>query len=212
MNFDNIKTHILRGAGLFFPFAAIIYGFNLALSIADGWFGSIVAAVWSRIFPSAPVPLHSPILSLTFMLLLLYSISLVVSWKLGRIFFNWLEARIYNIRGLGQIYGSLRKGIDMVANSDHKQSFKRVVMVPFTAGKGKTIAFVTNEIVDSISEQVYVVVMIPTPPNPISGLEVYFPKEEVVETDLTIDQALQMCMTLGIAAPASLPLSQAAKN
>ncbi len=211
MNFSQVKSHILRGAGLFFPFAAILWGFNLALKIADGWFGSLITFIWQEFWPNTVSPAHSPIFSLVFLLVMLYTISVVVSWKLGSYIFNWVEGRIYSIKGIGAIYSSLRKGIDMVSKSGAQESFKRVVWVPFTRGGGVTIAFVTKEIINRSNGKRYVVVMIPTPPNPISGLMVAYPEDRIADCDMSIDEALQMCMSLGIAAPESINLTPAAE-
>ncbi len=211
MNFSQVKSHILRGAGLFFPFAAILWGFNLALKIADGWFGSLITFIWQEFWPNTVSPSHSPIFSLVFLLVMLYTISVVVSWKLGSYIFNWVERRIYSIKGIGAIYSSLRKGIDMVSKSGAQESFKRVVWVPFTSGGGVTIAFVTKEIINRTNGKRYVVVMIPTPPNPISGLMVAYPEDRIADCDMSIDAALQMCMSLGIAAPESINLTPAAE-
>ncbi|MBP6743935.1 DUF502 domain-containing protein [bacterium] len=204
---SHFKQRMIRGAMIFFPFAALIYGFKLALGIADGWLGSLVNTIWGSFNPDAAGISHNPVFSLILVALLFYSLGSIVSWSIGNSVFKWLEQKILKIQGLGKVYGSLRKIIDMVGNSDSTSKFKRVVFVPFVAGGGLTIAFVTNEITNTTTGAQYVLVFIPTPPNPISGLVVAFPAEAVSDSDMSIEQAIQLCVSLGMAAPSELTLT-----
>lgn len=204
---SHLKQRMIRGAMVFFPFAALIYGFKLALGIADGWLGSLVATIWGSFNPDAAGISHNSVFSLILVALLFYSLGSIVSWSIGNSVFKWLEQKILKIQGVGKIYGSLRKIIDMVGNSDSTSKFKRVVFVPFVAGGGLTIAFVTNEITNTTNGAKYVLVFIPTPPNPISGLVVAFPAEAVSDSDMSVEQAIQLCVSLGMAAPSELALT-----
>jgi uncharacterized membrane protein len=204
---SHFKQRMLRGAMVFFPFAALIYGFKLALGIADGWLGSLVATIWGSFNPEAAGISHNPVFSLLLVIMLFYCLGAVVSWRIGNSIFKWLEQKILKIRGVGKVYGSLRKIIDMVGSSDSTSKFKRVVFVPFVAGGGLTIAFVTNEITNTANGAKYVLVFIPTPPNPISGLVVAFPAEAVSDSDMSVEQAIQLCVSLGMAAPSELALT-----
>ena len=204
---SHFKQRMLRGAMVFFPFAALIYGFKLALGIADGWLGSLVATIWGSFNPEAAGISHNPVFSLLLVILLFYSLGAIVSWRIGNSIFKWLEQKILKIQGVGKIYGSLRKIIDMVGSSDSTSKFKRVVFVPFVSGRGLTIAFVTNEVINTTNGAKYVLVFIPTPPNPISGLVVAYPVEEVSDSDMTVEQAIQLCVSLGMAAPSELALT-----
>lgn len=207
-NFSNhFKQRMLRGAMVFFPFAALIYGFKLALGIADGWLGSLVATIWGSFNPEAAGISHNPVFSLLLVIMLFYSLGAIVSWRIGNSIFKWLEQKILRIQGVGKVYGSLRKIIDMVGSSDSTSKFKRVVFVPFVSGRGLTIAFVTNEVTNLTNGAKYVLVFIPTPPNPISGLVVAYPAEEVSDSDMTVEQAIQLCVSLGMAAPKELALT-----
>lgn len=204
---SHFKQRMLRGAMVFFPFAALIYGFKLALGIADGWLGSLVATIWGSFNPEAAGISHNPAFSLLLVILLFYSLGAIVSWRVGNSIFKWLEQKILRIQGVGKVYGSLRKIIDMVGSSDSTSKFKRVVFVPFTDGGGLTIAFVTNEITNIANGAKYVLVSIPTPPNPISGLVAFYPVEKVSDAGLTVEEAIQLCVSLGMAAPSELALT-----
>jgi uncharacterized membrane protein len=204
---SHFKTVMIRGAMVFFPFAAIIYGFKLALSIADGWLGSMVAAIWGALSPQTSTISHNPVFSLLLLVFLFYSLGAIVSWSIGNSLFRWLEGKILKIQGIGKIYGSLRKVMNMVGSQDNTSKFKRVVFVPFLPNGGRTIAFVTNEVIDKTSGAKNILCFIPTPPNPISGLIVAFPETVVADSDMDVETALQLCVSLGMAAPEEITLT-----
>lgn len=53
-----------------------------------------------------------------------------------------------------------------------------------------------------------VCVFVPTTPNPTSGFIIMVPKVDVVELDMTIDEAFRMIVSLGVVVP-TWPQSQA---
>lgn len=199
--FQHCKTLMIRGAIVFFPFAALIYGLKLALGIADGWLGDIVTAIAVHFNPAITQLHSSPIFSLILLAVMFYTLGSVVSWRIGNSLFEWVEGRILQIKGIGSVYGSLRKVVNMVGESDNKNKFKRVVSVPFLPDGGRTIAFVTNEVVDATTGGKWIYVFIPTPPNPISGLVAAYPECKVADSEMTVEEAIQHCVSLGMATP-----------
>lgn len=205
--FKLIKTMIIRGAMVFFPFAAMLYGLNLAMGIAHGWIGHIAQAFVQHVTPDWAEFLSSPIISLVLVLGIFCALGVVVSSHIGAAILRWLEERILSIKGIGDIYGILRRVMTMVGEADGKSKFKRVVFVPFTAEGGLTIGFVTNEITNLTNGKSYLLVFVPTPPNPISGLILAVPAEKVSDPGLTVEQAVELCVSLGMSAPSSMKLT-----
>jgi uncharacterized membrane protein len=57
--------------------------------------------------------------------------------------------------------------------------------------------------IDAITGEKQVCVYVPTTPNPTSGLIVYVPASQVRETDMSVDGAMKMVVTMGIVMPPS---------
>jgi uncharacterized membrane protein len=51
----------------------------------------------------------------------------------------------------------------------------------------------------------YVSVYVPTTPNPTSGFFLMMPASEVIELDMTVDEALKYIISMGVVAPPSRP-------
>jgi uncharacterized membrane protein len=67
-----------------------------------------------------------------------------------------------------------------------------------------SIGFVTSsgmqEIADHTGEPM-VSLLMPTSPMPMTGFTITVPRKEVIELDLTIDQAFQFCLSCGVLVP-----------
>jgi len=67
-----------------------------------------------------------------------------------------------------------------------------------------TIAFLTGRPGGDVANHLhgdYVSVYVPTTPNPTSGFFLMMPKAEVIELDMSVDEALRYVISMGVAAP-----------
>jgi len=67
-----------------------------------------------------------------------------------------------------------------------------------------TVAFLTGEPGGDVANHLtgdYVSVYVPTTPNPTSGFFLMMPKADVVELDMTVDQALKYIISMGSVTP-----------
>jgi uncharacterized membrane protein len=68
------------------------------------------------------------------------------------------------------------------------------------------LCFQTSKDVGEIQEKSgvdVVCVFIPTTPNPTSGYIILIPKDEVIELDMSVEDALKMIISLGVVVPTS---------
>ena len=69
-----------------------------------------------------------------------------------------------------------------------------------------SLCFQTSKDVGEIQEKSgedVVCVFIPTTPNPTSGYIILIPKDEVIELDMGVEDALKMIISLGVVVPSS---------
>ncbi len=105
------------------------------------------------------------------------------------------------------------KGITETLVSDKGSSFSKVVLIEYPRRDMWSIGFVTASDVPDIDRVVgdkLVCVYVPTTPNPTSGLIVYVPDSQVRETDMSVDGAMKMVVTMGmVMPPTKLPADDA---
>ena len=100
------------------------------------------------------------------------------------------------------IYGVAKQAADALSSPLDRQ-FHRVVFLEWPRPGVRAMGFVTGHW-GSPGEDKMVVVYIPTVPNPTSGMLAILPENDVVETDITVEDAMKMVFSGGIVLPESM--------
>ena len=89
------------------------------------------------------------------------------------------------------------------------QSFRKVLLVEYPCRGVWSVAFQTGEVNREIEGVLngdpMVSYFIPTTPNPTSGFFLMMPTKDVIELDMTVDEALKYIISMGVVAPPSRP-------
>ena len=138
---------------------------------------------------------------------LLYLLGLIATNVLGRKLVSWGDRLFTTIPIVKSIYASSKQLTDAFS-ATQKGSFRQAVFVEFPFEGTFTLGFVTNELVDAM-QQIKVAVFIPTAFLPPMGFLLFLPKEKVLPSRLTIEEAIKAIMSVGIVTPPALsvPLS-----
>ena len=87
--------------------------------------------------------------------------------------------------------------------------FRQAVLLQYPRQGSWTIGFLTGkpggEIADYLSGEM-VSLYVPTTPNPTSGFFLMVPKADVIELDMSVEDALKYLISMGVVAPAALPV------
>jgi uncharacterized membrane protein len=151
-----------------------------------------------------------PLLAVVLTLVVLYVVGQVTSLVIGRQAFNLFEALLDRLPVVAKIYSSVRQLIDtMMAKNESGQ---RVVLVDFPIAGQKSIGFLTRTMKDSTTGMELAAVLLPNAINPTSAFLQVLPLERVVETDLTMEQAMSMLMTGGAVCPDTLRFTRPASQ
>jgi uncharacterized membrane protein len=85
-----------------------------------------------------------------------------------------------------------------------KDSSQRVVLIDFPIAGQKSIGFLTRTLSDTATGRPLAAVLVPNAINPTSAFLQILPTERVIETDLTMEQAMSMIMTGGAVGPETI--------
>lgn len=101
------------------------------------------------------------------------------------------------------IYSSVKQVSDTLF-SDSGNAFRKAVLVQFPREGAWTIAFVTGTPGGDVANHLhgdYVSVFVPTTPNPTGGYFLMMPKADVIELEMTVDEALKYIISMGVVSP-----------
>jgi len=117
------------------------------------------------------------------------------------------EAMLSRVPVVKSIYSSVKQVSDTIF-SDSGNAFRQALLIEYPRKGAWTIAFLTGEPGGEVSRHLpgkRVSVYVPTTPNPTSGFFLMLPKKDVVELDLTVDQALKYIISMGTVVPEVKP-------
>lgn len=104
----------------------------------------------------------------------------------------------------GRLYNAASQIVQSVI-SDKSRIFKRTVLVPYPTDGLWAVGFVTNDeapVMTRIVGEPCVNVFVPTTPNPTSGFLLVIPRKRVIETDISIEEAMKFVISAGAVSPA----------
>ncbi|HUX46121.1 MAG TPA: DUF502 domain-containing protein [Terracidiphilus sp.] len=141
-------------------------------------------------------------LAVALTLVALYLLGRITSLVLGRQAFGFFEAALERLPFVARVYSSVRQLLDSMMTK--KDASQRVVLVDFPIAGQKSLGFLTRTLKDSTTGQDLAAVLLPNAINPTSAFLQILPLDRVVETDLTMEQAMSMLLTGGAVAPEHL--------
>jgi len=124
-----------------------------------------------------------------------------------RVILFW-EALLSRVPVVKSIYYSVKQVSDTLF-SDTGQAFRKALLVQYPRQGCWTIAFQTGypggDVVNHLKGGDYVSVYVPTTPNPTSGFFLMMHKDEVIELDMSVDEALKYIISMGVVTPDNRP-------
>lgn len=123
----------------------------------------------------------------------------------GKHLFVLWEKLLHRVPVVKSVYSSVKKVSDTLF-SDSGNAFRKAVLVQFPREGTWTIAFVTGAPGGDVSNHLqgdFVSIYVPTTPNPTGGYFLMLPKADVIELDMSVDEALKYIISMGVVAPAN---------
>jgi uncharacterized membrane protein len=204
----SLQRNILAGVITIGPLFVTYLIFSFLLStLAKAGLPAVrlLAAVFPEEWLSHPWMQWVAAIALT--LVVLYVVGRVTSLVIGRQAFDIFEAVLERLPFVAKVYTSVRQLLESMTAK--KESSQRVVLVDFPIVGQKSIGFLTRTMTDSTSGELLAAVLMPNAINPTSAFLQILPMERVVETDLTMEQAMSMLMTGGAVGPETIRYSKA---
>ena len=150
---------------------------------------------------------HFTTIAIVISIVLVYSVGRIVTHRLGAWFAVRMGAFVTGVPLVGAIYTSVKHITDFFL-AEKEAKYRRVVAVEYPRPGVWSLAFVTG---DGMSECVraagepLVNVLIPSAPIPFAGYTMNVKRSELLELDMSLDQAIQYVMSCGVIVPTPTP-------
>jgi uncharacterized membrane protein len=193
-----LRRYMVAGVLVWLPILATIWVVSFMLHIMD----RTLLLLPPSYRPQALVGFALPGAGLVLALAIVLLTGLLVTNLIGRRFVIWGEELLNRIPVVRSIYGGVKSFTESVLSQS--KSFRQVVMVEYPRAGLWSIGFLTSEDVPEVSERLgepHVAVYISAALNATAGYLVIVPRRQMVELDMTVDEAMKMIITCGVVVP-----------
>jgi uncharacterized membrane protein len=197
--FKHLRTKIFAGILVILPLGITFLVLKFVFNTLDNIIGPLIPHV--TIYPFNQ-EFSIPGLGIIGFFLLLYLIGLITTNVLGRKLVIWGDSLFTTIPVVKNIYSASKQLTDAFS-ATRKGSFRQAVYVEFPQGGNYMLGFVTNELT-VLEDQKRVAVFVPTAFIPPQGFLLFLPREKVLLSPLTIEEAIKAIMSVGIVFPQTL--------
>ena len=128
-------------------------------------------------------------------LLLVFVVGVITTHFGGQRLLRFFERLISRVPIVRPMYNGIKQVLESFA-APRETGFMQVVLLEFPRKGIRSIGFITNEEFDA-SGQKLVNVFVPTAPNPTSGFLQLVREEDLLRTDMSVDDALKMIVSAG---------------
>ena len=134
--------------------------------------------------------------------IIIYLIGAIATFRLGSKVVDLARTSLLRIPFLGTIYSANRQLVESFSGSS-VTGFKRVVLVQFPRANAWSLGFLTG-VTDAVGVDRLIMTYVPTAPLPNSGFVVLMPPKDVLDTDLSVPEAMQLIFSGGIVSPGTI--------
>lgn len=202
-----IRKYLITGLLVWLPLAISVWVMLWLVGLLDGIFAGVLFGVEALLpFENSPLidrlrSIHGLGVILVFLTLL--ATGALVSNVAGRWFVRQWDRLFANIPIFKSVYSSVKKISNTLFSSDGN-AFRRAMLIQYPRAGSWTVAFQTGapsgEVEDHLGSG-FVSVYVPTTPNPTSGFFLMLPRAEVIELEMSVDEALTYVISMGSVAP-----------
>ena len=196
-----LKNIFITGIIAIIPVGVTLYIFFFLINMMD----KLLNIIPPRFHPDQVFPFHIPGLGIVFTIILILIVGIIVQSYIGKQFVNlgeWIVSKIPFVNG---IYNAVKKLVESILG-DKGQSFKKVVLIEYPRKGLYSVAFVTGMSEGEIQEKTVgrsVNLFVPTTPNPTSGFYIMIPESDVIDLDMTVEEAFTVIISGGMISPPS---------
>ncbi len=189
----NLRTNLLAGSLVLAPVAATILILVWVFTYIDNILQPLLKLIIGRTIPGA---------GFVIALLLVYLTGVMASKVGGRTLIHYGQSMLSRVPIVRPLYGTVKQVVESFSASG-KNGFTQAVLVEFPRKGAASIGFVTGEMTGSSGKKL-LSIYVPTSPNPTSGFLQIVGEDEVIRTNISVNEAMKMVISAGRVSPAEI--------
>ena len=192
---QTIRSRLISGFVVIVPLGVTALVVNFLYNFTVGRI-TRYTGMWLGRLPDYAIPLVSIVLFFA----LLYIVGVVATAVVGRRLIGLAEAIIQRIPLVATVYGSTKQIVETLSFQTGDNNMKAAVLVEFPYPGMRAVGFLTGTIRDPEGRLFYKIFM-PTAPNISVGLYLLCKPEDVLQCQMSVEEAVRMVVSVGIISP-----------
>ncbi|MDP3898787.1 MAG: DUF502 domain-containing protein, partial [Mesorhizobium sp.] len=198
-----LRNYFLTGFIVTAPLAITAYIAWSFIGWVDGWVKPYIPSNYN---PDSYLPFAVPGFGLIVALLMITLIGFLTANFIGRSIVHFGERLLDSMPLVRSIYRGLKQIFETIL-SNKGDMFKKVAIMEYPRRGTWAIVFISsekrNEISDHLDgrEEDLVAVFLPSTPNPTTGFLLYVPRKDIIELNMTVEEAAKLVISAGLVVP-----------
>lgn len=197
-----LRSSFLTGLVVIAPVAMTIW----LIWSAIGWIDSVVLPLIPGDFtPSEFVGLNLRGYGLIIFLIFTVLVGWIAKGLIGRSLIGFAEGLVVRMPVVRSIYSGVKQIAETVF-AQSERSFEKACLIQYPRKGIWAVGFISTEARGEVAQEAgtdgtLLSIFVPTTPNPTSGFLLFFPKEDVIELDMSVEEAAKLVISAGLVYP-----------
>jgi uncharacterized membrane protein len=194
-----VKKYFITGLLIWIPLVITIWVLKLVVDVLDQSLLLLPVALHTENW----LGVHIPGLGAILTVVIVFLTGLFATNFFGAQLIELWHEILHRIPVVNSIYSSVKQISDTLFSSSG-QAFRKALLVQWPQEGMWTIAFLTGAPGGGVAKHLppdSVAVYVPTTPNPTGGYFVIIARKNVIELDMSVDQALKYIISMGVVPP-----------
>ena len=197
---NKIRSWFLTGILVMTPLILTVYAAWAFITFVDNL---VVPLVPFNYRPLNILPFSIPGLGLILVFIFTTFVGLLATGLFGRTLIRIWENLLNRMPVIRSVYSAIKQILETVM-ATQSDAFRQAVLVQYPRKDIWAIGFVTGSTKGEVGKRVdkkMVNVFMPTTPNPTSGFLLFFPEEDLIFLNMTVEDALKLVVSGGMVVP-----------
>ncbi len=210
---EAIRRYFVAGILFFAPIGVTIWVLGKIIIFLDNL---LLPRVIKLILPGVEDPPSLPLLGMLFTFVVIIFLGVIARHLLGGEFQRAWERLLARVPVARSIYAGVKQLAEAIfASSNQRSRFNQVVLIEYPRKGVYALAFTTGPargVLQEVTELEMINCFVPTTPNPTSGFYLLIPDADLVDVDLSVEDAFKLVMSAGLVTPESVPLADSTQR
>ena len=210
--FSRLRASFLTGIVVIAPVSLTIWLIWTIMGWVDGF---VLPLVPSRFNPEQYIGINLRGVGVIFFLVFTVVVGWIAKGLIGRSLIRFAESLVERMPVVRSIYSGVKQIAETIF-AQSERNFEKACLIQYPRKGIWAIGFISTDARGEVALRAetmgkLISVFVPTTPNPTSGFLLFFPEEDVIELDMSIEDAAKLVISAGLVYPNAKDPTQPAK-